>query len=77
MQDYATLEQLVVLSNLESINALLIHQKISQSERIKELNQIAIAQMSSLIKKKANKTVKMKNLIIHILKDTNNEINSS
>ncbi|KZX17509.1 hypothetical protein MBCUT_01840 [Methanobrevibacter cuticularis] len=32
MRDYATLEQLVVLSNMESINALLIHQELPQSE---------------------------------------------
>jgi len=52
MRDHATLEQLVVLSNLESINALLIHQGLPQSERIKELNEVAITQMSSLIKNK-------------------------
>jgi hypothetical protein len=60
MRDYATLEQLVVLSNIESINALLIHQEISQSQRIKELNQIAITQMSSLIKNKQLKQLNEK-----------------
>jgi hypothetical protein len=50
IRDYATLEQLVVLSNLESINAVLIRQGLSQSERLMELNNIAIAQMTSLIK---------------------------
>ncbi|MDR0912690.1 MAG: KilA-N domain-containing protein [Methanobrevibacter sp.] len=49
IRDYATLEQLVVLSNMESINALLIRQGISQSERLIELNKVAISQMSSLI----------------------------
>lgn len=38
IRDYATIEQLVVLSNLESINAVLIHQDLSQSERLKQLN---------------------------------------
>ncbi|OOG74935.1 KilA-N domain-containing protein [Algoriphagus sp. A40] len=49
VRDGATIEQLVVLSNLESINAVLIHQGLSQSERLKQLNQIAITQMSSLV----------------------------
>jgi KilA-N domain len=49
MRDVATLEQLVVLSNLESVNAVLIHQGISPSERLTQLNAIAITQMRSLI----------------------------
>jgi hypothetical protein len=49
MRDDATLEQLVVLSNLESINALLIRQGLNQSERLSQLNQIAITQMTSLV----------------------------
>ena len=49
MRDYATLEQLVVLSNLESINAVLIHQGIGQPERLRQLNDIAISQMKSLL----------------------------
>ena len=49
MRDDATLEQLVVLSNLESINAVLIRQGLSQSERLIQLNQIAITQMTSLV----------------------------
>lgn len=49
IRDYATIEQLVVLSNLESINAVLIHQGLSQSERLKQLNQTAIQQMKSLV----------------------------
>ena len=49
MRDYAALEQLVVLSNLESINAVLIHQCLAQPERLKQLNDIAINQMNSLI----------------------------
>jgi hypothetical protein len=38
IRDVATLEQLVVLSNLESINAVLIRQGLSQSERLFQLN---------------------------------------
>ncbi|RLD56147.1 MAG: KilA-N domain-containing protein [Bacteroidetes bacterium] len=50
IRDYATIEQLVVLSNMESINAMLIQQDISQSERLMQLNQLAITQMKSLLK---------------------------
>ena len=49
IRDMATIEQLVVLSNLESINAVLIHQGLQQSERLVQLNKIAIMQMKSLI----------------------------
>ena len=49
VRDQATIEQLVVLSNLESINAVLINQGLSQSERLQQLNQIAITQMKSLV----------------------------
>jgi hypothetical protein len=49
VRDYATIEQLVVLSNLESINAVLIHQGLTQPERLKQLNQTAIQQMKSLV----------------------------
>lgn len=49
MRDTATLEQLVVLSNLESINAVLIHQGLPAPERLAQLNSIAITQMRSLL----------------------------
>jgi len=49
IRDYATLEQLVVMSNMESINALLIRQRLPQSERIVQLNNTAITQMKSLV----------------------------
>ncbi len=49
IRDYATLEQLVVLSNMESINALLIRQGLSQQERLLQLNKVAITQMKSLL----------------------------
>ncbi len=48
IRDYASIEQLVVLSNLESINSVLIHQGVLQSERLQQLNSIAITQMKSL-----------------------------
>ncbi|MDP2238024.1 MAG: KilA-N domain-containing protein [Bacteroidales bacterium] len=52
IRDYATIEQLVVLSNMESTNALLIHQGMEQSERLIQLNQMAIMQMKSLLSHK-------------------------
>jgi hypothetical protein len=55
IRDEATLEQLVVLSNLESINAVLIRQGLGMSDRLIQLNQIAITQMTSLVK---NSTLK-------------------
>ena len=55
IRDYATLEQLVVLSNMESINALLIQQGLSQTERLLQLNKVAINQMRSLVESKAMK----------------------
>ena len=50
MRDAATLEQLVVLSNLESINAMLIYQGLPAPERLVQLNAMAITQMRSLIR---------------------------
>lgn len=49
IRDYAAIEQLVVLSNLESVNAVLIHNGIEQSDRLIQLNKIAITQMKSLL----------------------------
>jgi hypothetical protein len=49
VRDYATIQQLVVLSNLESINAMLIAQAMPQNERLIQLNKLAITQMKSLV----------------------------
>ena len=49
IRDAASIEQLVVLSNLESINAVMIHQGLKQNNRLGQLNKIAITQMKSLI----------------------------
>lgn len=59
IRDYATLEQLVVLSNMESINALLIQQGLSQHERLTQLNKVAITQMKSLTENEAMKKLKI------------------
>ncbi|MBN8854513.1 MAG: DNA-binding protein [Sphingobacteriales bacterium 50-39] len=55
IRDEATLEQLVVLTNLESINALLIRKGMNQTERLQQLNETAIQQMKSLLN---NATIK-------------------
>ena len=49
IRDFATIQQLVVSSNLESINAMLVHQNIAQKERLVQLNSMAITQMRSLV----------------------------
>jgi hypothetical protein len=49
IRDIASIQQLVVLSNLESINALFISEAIPQNERLVQLNKIAIQQMKSLV----------------------------
>ncbi len=48
MRDHATIEQLLVLANLESLNAEFIHMSLAQGERLKRLNEIAIRQMKTL-----------------------------
>ena len=48
MRDYATIEQLVCLSNLESLNSVLIDEGLSQPRRLIKLNEIAISQMKIL-----------------------------
>jgi len=58
IRDMATIEQLVVLSNLESINAVLIHQGLQQGERLLQLNKIAITQMKSLLQNSSLKKLK-------------------
>ena len=58
IRDEATLEQLVVLSNLESINAVLLRQELPQSARLQQLNEIAISQIKSLLAHNSIKKLK-------------------
>jgi hypothetical protein len=58
IRDEASIEQLVVLSNMESINSVLIHQGLPQSDRLEQLNKIAITQMKSLAGNKNLKKMK-------------------
>lgn len=48
MRDYATINQLICLSNMENLNAVFINEGMPQSERLHKLNQIAIQQMGIL-----------------------------
>lgn len=64
MRDYATIEELIVMANLESANAQFIAENISQTERLKKLNQMARFQLKSLLnnsslkKLEGNKSIK-------------------
>lgn len=48
IRDYATIEQLLVIANMESFNAILIEQGLPQSERLKQLNAMALSQIRTL-----------------------------
>ena len=48
IRDYASINQLICLSNMENLNAVFINDGISQSERLEKLNKIAIQQMKVL-----------------------------
>ena len=58
IRDHAMLEQLVVMANLESMNALFIQQGVDATERLKVLNQQAIQQMKSLLDNPGTRTLK-------------------
>ena len=48
IRDYATINELICLSNMENLNAVFIHEGLPQKERLLKLNQIAIQQMQIL-----------------------------
>ncbi|MEI7503636.1 MAG: KilA-N domain-containing protein [Paludibacter sp.] len=58
IRDYATIEQLVVLTNLESLNAVLIAQELPQSDRLLQLNKTAIQQLKVLTNNTSMKKLK-------------------
>ncbi|MEK6845710.1 MAG: KilA-N domain-containing protein [Nanoarchaeota archaeon] len=60
IRDYANVSQLVCLSNLENLNALLINERLSQDKRLIKLNQIAIQQMKLLTADKQIKELESK-----------------
>jgi hypothetical protein len=48
IRDYAGINELICLSNMENLNAVFINQDMPQNERLKKLNHIAIQQMTIL-----------------------------
>ena len=58
IRDYATINQLICLANMENLNAVFINKGMSQSNRLKELNRIAIQQMMVLEKVETKKLLK-------------------
>ena len=58
IRDYASINQLICLSNMESLNSVLIKEGLPQPERLQKLNQIAISQMTVLESIGENKLLK-------------------
>ena len=48
IRDYATMNELICLANLENLNSVFINEGLKQSERLEKLNKIAISQMQIL-----------------------------
>ena len=61
MRDHATVEQLLVLANIEGMNAELIHMGLAQGERLRRLNAIAIRQMQVLTTAPGTRELKAQN----------------
>jgi hypothetical protein len=59
MRDHATIEQLLVLANLENVNALYIGKGMAQEERITELNRLARQQLTQLLENNSVKGMKV------------------
>ena len=58
IRDYATINALICLSNMENLNAVFINEGLPQSERLMKLNQIAIQQMKILTEVESRKILK-------------------
>jgi len=58
IRDYASINELICLSNMENINAVLINEGIPQNERLLRLNKIAIQQMTILVEIQGRKFIK-------------------
>jgi hypothetical protein len=58
IRDYASINELICLANMENLNAVFINENIPQKERLKKLNQIAIQQMKVLIEVENRKLLK-------------------
>lgn len=66
MRDFASINELIVLSNIESINATMIEKSIDKITRFKELQNIGLKQLSILDKTNASKSIKRVESNIHI-----------
>ena len=62
IRDYATLEQLVILANLETMNAEYIREGLSQQERLSRLNQVALFQLETLLKNQPKSLERIKRI---------------
>jgi len=60
IRDQASIEQLLVLAHIESMNAEFIHMQLSASDRLLKLNAIAIRQMKSLARDTSQRSIEMK-----------------
>jgi len=58
IRDHATIEQLLVLANMESMNAEFIRMELTQNERLIKLNRIAITQLKSLTQNQNTKRLR-------------------
>ena len=63
MRDYATIEELIVMANLESANAQFIAENVPQAERLQKLNQMARFQLKSLLNNSTLKKLEQKKYI--------------
>ena len=58
IRDYATINELICLSNMENLNAVFINDGMPQTERLVKLNQVAIQQMQVLEESENRKYLK-------------------
>ena len=58
IRDYATINELICLSNMENLNAVFINDGMPQTERLVKLNQVAIQQMKVLEESESRKYLK-------------------
>ena len=75
MRDYATIEQLLVLANIENINALFIEQGMPQVERMDTLYSIAKSQMEAIIRTKSLASLKTLNSKTKTITDSGGQDN--
>ena len=65
IRDYATMNELICLANLENLNSVFINDELNQSIRLERLNKIAISQMKILNESDKDNIENVKTLIIN------------